>query len=122
MKLQNGQITEIQYHSVIETALDTGSGPTFLREPSIARIVAAAILKFDGEKYELRNWVIMPNHVHLLFRTIEPYKLSQVMHSIKGFTASAANRLLRRSGRCWSPDYFDRFIRDSRHLANVNRY
>ena len=60
--------------------------------------------------------------LHLLLRTIEPFLLADVVHSIKSFTANAANKILSREGRFWSPDYFDRFIRDQVHLANVKRY
>jgi methylenetetrahydrofolate--tRNA-(uracil-5-)-methyltransferase len=121
-KLESKQISEIEYFRAIEKALDLGTGPAFLKHPDVARIVAEVILRFAGEKYELQNWVIMPTHAHILIRTIEPHKLSDAMHSIKSFTASAANKILGRSGRFWSPDYFDRFIRDARHYSNVNRY
>ena len=121
-KLETKQITEIEYHWQIEKALDVGSGPTFLKNPRVAELVAKAVLKFDGQRYELSAWVIMPNHVHILFTPIEPFSVSDIMHSIKSYTANEANKALNRSGRFWSPDYFDRFIRGREHFISTRKY
>jgi REP element-mobilizing transposase RayT len=121
-RLAGKQITELEYHKEIDRALDRGHGPTHLRDQRIARLVAATMVKFDGYKYDLFSWVIMPNHAHILLRTRAPFTLSQVVHSIKGFTGNEANRILDRTGRFWSPDYFDRFMRDRVHLERVRKY
>ena len=122
LRLDSKQIDQIEYHRQIEKALDLGHGPTHLKDPRIARIVAETIVKFDGQKYKLLAWVIMANHVHLLLQTLAPYTLTQVIHSIKSFTGNAANKLVGLSGRFWSPDYFDRFMRDRVHLARAKKY
>jgi len=115
-------ISEIEYHRAIQKALDLGRGVVHLKDPRIAHLVSEAILKFDGERFELLAWVLMPNHVHILLRTCKGYALKDVIHSIKSFTASEANRLLERKGRFWSPDYFDRFIRDRTHYTRTIEY
>lgn len=122
IKLKSKKITEIEYHREVEKALDLGNGPTHLRDPRIAKVVADAILHLNDDKYALRSWVIMPNHVHICFKQIPPATVSGIVHSLKGFTANVANEILGQSGRFWSPDYFDRFIRDRRHLTNVLKY
>jgi len=121
-KVQTKQISEIEYHRAIERALDIGNGQNFLKDPRIAKLVAEALIKFDGNRYELLAWVIMPNHVHLLLKTKHGYTLSEIMHSIKSFTAIKANMILGGKGRFWSPDYVDRFIRDRVHLTRVKSY
>lgn len=121
-KLRSKLITESEYHYAINLKLDTGTGGSFLRDPEIAKLVCEAILYFNGEKFDLHNWVVMPNHAHLLVKTIGDHTLSETMHSIKSFSASAANKLLGRKGRFWAPDYFDRFIRGRTHFMNVMRY
>ena len=121
-KLQAKIISDIAYHKAIERALDIGTGEKFLRDPRIARLVASALMKFDGQRYELITWVIMPNHVHLLLKVMSGYSLSSVIHSIKSYTSIEANKILLRKGRFWSPDYFDRFIRDRVHLNRVKKY
>lgn len=106
----------------IEAYLNAGYGACYLRDPRIARLVENALLHFDGERYRMIAWVVMPNHVHTLIETIEGYPLGTVLHSWKSYTASKANQILGRSGRFWYHEYFDRYIRDERHFANAVRY
>ena len=51
----------------IETYEDAGYGACFLRDPRIAKLIEDAMLHFDGERYHLLAWCVMPNHVHSLF-------------------------------------------------------
>lgn len=122
IKRAAGKMNDLQYQWEVEKTLDLGRGPVFLKRPEIARLVSETIIRFDGEKYVLKNWTVMPNHVHLLVRTLEGFTLSEAIHSIKSFTALRANRLLGRKGRFWSPDYFDRFIRNYIHFNRVYTY
>ena len=93
-----------------------------MRDSRIAHMVENALLHFGGERYQMIAWVIMPNHVHVLIETFEGYQLSGIVHSWKSYTAKEANRILGRTGRFWSREYFDRCIRDERHFANAVRY
>ncbi|MCG2767313.1 MAG: transposase [Anaerolineae bacterium] len=106
----------------IEAYLNAGYGACYLCDPRIGRLVENALLHFDGERYRMIAWVVMPNHVHTLIETIEGYPLGTVLHSWKSYTASKANQILGRSGRFWYHEYFDRYIRDERHFANAVRY
>lgn len=54
----------------IEAWLDAGHGSCVLRDPAAAQIVVEAWRHFDGERYDLLAWVVMPNHVHVLARCI----------------------------------------------------
>ncbi|MEW6212531.1 MAG: DUF1156 domain-containing protein, partial [Acidobacteriota bacterium] len=98
----------------LEEYLDAGYGSCALRDDRVARIVEDALLHFDGQRYRLIEWVVMPNHVHALIETFEGHSLSDVAHSWKSFTSKEANKILGKQGRFWEPDYFDRFIRDER--------
>jgi REP element-mobilizing transposase RayT len=102
--------------------LDAGYGSCSLREEHIAQLVEEALLHFDGQRYRLLAWVIMPNHVHVLTEVLPGHPLAEIVHSWKSFTAKEANTILGRSGAFWQPEYFDRFIRDEQHLANAIRY
>jgi len=101
---------------------DAGHGACHLREPGIAAMVEEALFFFDGERYRLLEWSVMPNHVHVLVETVPGHVLSDVMQAWKSFTAKSANRILGRNGKFWMADYFDRFIRDERHLAAARAY
>jgi hypothetical protein len=52
------------YSDRVDKYLDMGHGVCHLRNPELAEIVAGAIQFFEGQRYELRAWVVMPNHVH----------------------------------------------------------
>ena len=101
---------------------DSGHGACHLREPGIAMIVEEALLHFDGERYRLLEWCVMPNHVHVLVETVPGHALGDMVQSWKSFTAKEANRILGRSGKFWMADYYDRYIRDERHLAATCAY
>lgn len=106
----------------VEAYLNAGYGACFLCIPAVAKIVEDALLHFDGQRYHLLAWVIMPNHVHLLVEQREGYPLGQVVHSWKSFTAHKANNLLQRSRDFWFRDFYDRFIRNREHLARSIDY
>jgi REP element-mobilizing transposase RayT len=106
----------------IEAYLDRGVGACYLRNPRIANLVQSALVHFDGERYRLSAWVVMPNHVHLLAAPLPYHSLSSIMHSIKSYTSQEANRLLGRKGRFWFEDYFDRYIRNAQHFDNALDY
>ena len=91
-------------------------------QPAIAYIVEDALLHGDGQDYRLLAWCVMPNHVHALIETQEEHPLHKVVQGWKSFTAKHVNRQLGRSGTVWMRDYFDRYIRDDRHLAAVIAY
>ena len=71
----------------IEAYLDAGHGCCILREPSIARMVQDAFLFFHAQRYTLRAWVVMPNHIHVLFTPINGWTLNKIVASWKKRTA-----------------------------------
>ncbi len=93
-----------------------------MRDARVAALVEGALLFFDGQRYRLHAWVVMPNHVHVLFTPLDAWTLSSIVGSWKSFTAKEAGRLLKRRGRFWQEDYFDRFMRNGRHFARAKDY
>ena len=106
----------------IEAALDQGIGKCWLRQSAVASLVAGALTHFDGQRYQLRAWVIMPNHVHVLITTVAPAALAEIEHSWKSYTAKQANRLLARSGQFWQRECFDRVMRNGHETAETKVY
>ena len=106
----------------IEKYLDHGYGNALLKAPEVARMVQDALLRFDGSRYHLFAWVVMPNHVHCLMIRFEEHELSAILHSLKSFTAHEANKILHRSGQFWIEDYFDRYIRNQEHFEKTIKY
>ncbi len=70
----------IELRKRIEKYIDSGKGACYLRDERIARLVQDALKYFDGERYRLIAWCIMPNHVHVLIQMMnEP--LARVVKS-----------------------------------------
>ena len=110
----------------IEEWMDAGMGCCALRHPQVAAVMQDTLQKFDGERYRLIAWCIMPNHVHVL---IEPTtSLPKIVQSWKSYTGRWA--LLHNAelglgvpGHAfWMRDYWDRYIRHERHLQSVIHY
>jgi REP element-mobilizing transposase RayT len=106
----------------VEAYLDQAHGCCYLRNPKVAEIVQRALFFHDRAKYRLSAWVIMPNHVHLLCTPLSGHSLAEIMHSIKSFTSSEANKMLERNGRFWQKEYFDRYIRNARQFVRTVTY
>ena len=106
----------------IEKYLDLGYGSASLKQENIATMVQDSLLKFDGSRYQLFSWVIMPNHVHALMRRAEDQSLETILQAFKSYTAHEANKRLGRHGKFWMEEHFDRHIRNEKHFANTVRY
>ena len=105
-----------------EELLDDCHGSCLLRDPMVRRIVTDAFHHFDGTRYSIGSFVVMPNHVHILFRIIGDHKLGDVVHSWKSFTAHGINKHLGRAGAVWQREYWDRLIRSQKHFDWAMRY
>ena len=65
-------------------------------------IVFDAIKFLDGEKYILYAVVVMPDHFHIIIQPTKKedrsfYSISEIMHSIKGFSSHKINELKNKS-------------------------
>ena len=111
----------------VEVWLDQGSGCCALQNEAVAEKVQNALFHFDGNRYQLIAWCIMPNHVHVL---IQPdIELSKIVQSWKSYTsrwAHAHNAELELGAPVgkpfWMRDYWDRYIRNQKHFMNVVEY
>ena len=110
-----------QRRTKLEAYLDRGFGECWLGQPRIASLVEGALRFFDGQRYRLRAWVVMPNHAHVLVEVWET-PLAEVLRSWKGFTARAANKLLGREGAFWQREYWDTRMRNAEQARTAVRY
>jgi REP element-mobilizing transposase RayT len=98
-------------------------GPVWLSDARVARAVADALRYGESARqfYQLRAWVIMPNHVHVLL--LPKTDLSVIMRWVKGSTARAANLILHRTGEPFCQDEsFDHCVRNDLELDRIVRY
>ena len=110
------------FGNVLEKWLDDGLGSCALGQPDNLAMMCDAMRHFDGKRYVLYAFAVMPNHVHALFSPIGDFSASGILHSWKSFTAHKTRRANGDSGPFWQKESWDRLIRDDRHFANVVRY
>lgn len=117
-----GENADLRFRKRVEEWLDAGHGSCVLEQAECAQIVVDAWRHFDGDRYRLHAWIVMPNHVHVIVEMLAQHALSDAVESWKRFTATRINRLLGKKGRFWMEDYWDRFIRDEAHYQNAVEY
>ena len=111
------------YCDKVEALLDAGHGACWLNQPQVAALIAGAVKFFDGERYELRAWVVMPNHVHAVVWPRPGHTLSDILHSWKSYTSKEANKILHRAaGTFWQSESFDHWVRDDDERARLVAY
>ncbi len=114
------------YAERLDAYLDRGSGASFLKDPRVAKLVVDALRHFDGARYHLHAWCVMPNHVHVIFSVLPArtpaLRLSSIIQSWKSFTAKEANRLLARTGSFWQREYYDHLVRDDEDFVRCIEY
>ena len=113
---------DVELRRRVEKYLDAGHGKCWLRQSVVAKIAEDALMHFDGERYRLLSWCIMPNHVHALIETRMQFSLSGVLHSWKSFIGHEANKVLRLEGEFWQREYLDRYVRNAEHYEKVMAY
>jgi len=111
----------------IEQWLYDGMGCCALRHPEMASQMRDALRHFDGQRYRLIAWCIMPNHVHILMETFAP--LARIVQGWKSVTARWALAQNEKLGlgipdskHLWMRDYWDRYIRNDGHFESVVLY
>jgi REP element-mobilizing transposase RayT len=124
----------------IQNWLDAGFGSCILARPKAKSIVEEALAYFNGNRYALDEFIVMPNHVHVLVAPLAEHELSDILHAWKSFTARAilkevpeagslfSLRAKRRDGastlayRVWQKESFDHIVRSPAQLDRIRRY
>jgi REP element-mobilizing transposase RayT len=106
----------------IERWLDQGVGVCHLEQKEAAEIVEKTLRHFDGERYLLDEFVVMPNHVHAIVYPIAGNDVGEVVRSWKRHSAREINQLQGRTGQFWQLEPFDHIVRDQASLERFRRY
>jgi len=102
--------------------LDAGYGSCALARPNIFKLVESALKYFQGQRYALGEYVVMPNHVHALVRPLADHDLDRILHSWKSFSANQMNKITDSCGPVWHRESFDHIVRSPAHLARIEVY
>jgi len=105
-----------------EEYLDTCQGKCVLQSRPLAEIVANSLLYFDGERYRMGDFIVMPNHVHLLCAFSSEEALVTQCDSWLHFTARQINRKLDQKGKFWQQEPFDHLVRSPEQYEYLKKY
>jgi REP element-mobilizing transposase RayT len=101
-------------------------GRWILPEPA-RDLVLQHCLHDHRKRIQLSATVVMPNHVHLLFWALRdgsgwPFRLVDIMHSLKSASAHSVNRLLGCEGPVWEEESFDHVLRSDESWEAKREY
>ncbi len=136
---------DIELRKKIEEWADAGHGSCVLRNSHIAAMVVENWKHYDGKRYDLLAYVVMPNHVHVLIFVYSGVSLAKIVQSWKGYAgkkikefldekAGNADRPVGRTAKqtlgvprfngdkIWHREYWDRFIRNEKHYTSAVEY
>jgi putative transposase len=102
--------------------LDTvREGPMYLKDPRAAQIVVDSLVWGVPERYDLYSWVVMANHIHVLFTPKVDLKI--ITQGIKGYTSYRINRIQNARGRIlWQGESYDHWARDEDEVYRIIEY
>lgn len=110
----------------IEQILDRSNSTGDLTQPEIAEVLMEAIsYRATRDVWDVMEYVIMPNHVHLFFRLCEGRLMESLINFKRWTGRQAAEHLDRKGERFWQREWFDHWSRspdeDERIAAYIRR-
>ena len=122
--MQQRELAEFhrQFNRSKEMFLDSCHGECWLRKPELASIVSEALLFFDGQRYRMGDFVVMPNHVHALVAFQDPEQMRKQFDSWLHFTARQINLRIGSSGHFRQQEPFDHLVRSLEQYEYLVQY
>lgn len=106
----------------LEHEMDSCHGACVLRQPALRQIVVDALHFFDAQRYTLGDFVVMPNHVHVLVGSMPREAMLAQVESWKRWTAKQINKVIGQHGRFWQDESFDHLVRSEDAFQKFRRY
>ena len=106
---------KLRFTQPFEAWLDKGYGACILNRSTNRDKLSVILMNDHYARTIFESWVIMPNHVHLLFKPKTP--VPQLIKSWKGISAKEMGH-----GSIWQRNYRDTLIRSEAHFFAVVRY
>ena len=97
-----------------------------LTHSGVGEIVREALLHYDGVRYDLFDYTIMPDHVHMILMPMRDgaltYALDTILYDRKHWAARQINRAVGRKGDLWQPNNHTHVIRNRADYEEKARY
>lgn len=122
LPVEEQRLFERHFNRQVQACLDRGLGQCWFKRLQCIEVLSEQLFKADGHRWHLGDFVIMPNHVHLLATPIVGHELEMILKAIKGKSAIECNKLVQRSEALWQPESYDHIVRDLKQLAAYREY
>ncbi len=111
-----------QFTAELESEVDACHGACVLCSSRLRQIVVDSLRLFDGQRYTLGDFVVMPNHVHVLVGGLAREAMLAQVKEWKRWTARQINTTLGQRGRFWQDESFDHLVRNEAAFMKFRRY
>jgi len=112
--------------------LDDEPAVRHLADPRLAAKVRDSLYHFAGERYDLLGYVVMPSHIHWVFRPRDEWVAvanlghrsarEAICHSVKRHSGLVCNEALGLHGQFWQDESYDHWVRDLDELIRCIAY
>ena len=111
-----------EFDGRVQKWLDAGYGSCIMKDTSCRLVVESVLRRFDRIRYILYAFVVMPNHVHILFTPLAGQTISSLLRQWKGVSAHKLNTLREMHGTVWQKESWDTLVRNQCHFQNILTY
>ena len=108
--IAGNKLLEVQRRKITEDTLDKGYGSCLLKIDEVAQTQISNWKYFDGVKYDLISYVVMPNHVHVLIKTKADYTIAKIVWGWKTYVSKFVNSRL---------DLYEQFLDSFEKKKNI---
>jgi len=91
----------------------TWQGRSVFQVPEIADILTETLMRYrENSSYSLHEFVVMPNHLHLLITPAVDTSLERAMQLIKGGSSHTIHQRRETKSQIWQPGFHEENVRD----------
>ncbi len=89
----------------------------------MADLLVATLFRYrDAGEFLLHEFVVMPNHIHLLLSVDDDHAVGRVVQLIKGGFSFAMGKAGLKLKAAWQPSYYEHRVRDITEYERMRAY
>ena len=88
-----------------------------------ADLLLATLFRYrDAGEFSLHEFVVMPNHIHLLLSVDDGHAIGRAVQMVKGGFSHAMGLAGLKLKAVWQPSYYEHRVRDAAEYARMRNY
>lgn len=94
----------------------------FKRNETAELLLNTIFRKRDATEFQVHEFVIMPNHMHLLLTVDDNHSIGRAMQLIKGGFSYEMGKVGDKVKAVWQPGYYEHRVRDATEYERIRNY